>query len=1257
MVPPPPAEVQTAVQVTFPGTNLITGTLRDLRKRFEIDFLIPDSADKNKVVSAIAVVGLLDGTSITNTKALPLKKDGLTSIGTSTSVSSNDQVYEDSNGDSFQDSTHYSVRIKVTVQENGVFTHHNASFTLDGATTQSYVFFYRADGGDTFDNDNGNPNIENADAIENGSDIVINAPMNYVNSNDNRTPTSIVFNFDEVDDYDGTANDTNDSEELAPYSSIQVYRSDGRYTLENNELANDSTYLVTVTAIYSDGYITSTTIPDLNVIASPVIASVTAYGLGVNKDGAGDSTIESVMNVYLDELSNPVRMVPTSGNITFNLSQDGTVFYSANLPVSTDQQSDNTFLYTVLKSDLVKEWTTTAPVQNSNLSYTYDITAVIEYSTSAGPVTRTSNVVTKDFNDDINQLASVELVNAWVAACNVMGEGDRTVDYNNTTTAQGYDVAPGFGILVNFTKTDYFGSPITEGFFKNLDTSDTKFEIKISVNGGAYQAVQNLYMIQGDASKTRQQNVIDLLSLTSGSKQTNVNGVFPNIPGAAGVSGSAQPDMYVWIDEDELITRLDVAQGNGIKISVAIQPPTGQTTRPDATESNQVALLHKVNRYSMTLETDSEPTFTGSGSDGILSIPINNPTIPEGDLYFIKSIVTIKSYTPTEDNVQDVIDDGIYNHLIENPPNRGTSDVFKYELAFRISDPNGDGTITGPMSNEYQIYLKDEPTAANFTISNYEYKVFNDESVSSFTFDAQFQDVGNTSIDGLMGYFQYGEEEEVLVTKVERSDGNSQSNLTVTLTADSSSSSDGIYVKDIDGNAVSYLWPNFKDANILFKPYYTPKVHSSDDEPVVIDDPVTEPILNIPVIDLPADVSLTGGVLESYTGTVMAWTNDLDKYDGAGSITASFHLEKNNEDVTLSISNNDSFVIDLGNTPSTYTMDLSVKLASTVDDREFYSKSVVVVFDSVSVDMSGMTITTRRGSADINLKAEYVDYTTDPASAPNLNVTAVQLIDNPNGNVDPEDAGIRVLNCTSTEDAVQPPAPEINTYSIANDYILADEILARMRMEAGVDFTLQYGDDAASNEESTPLYLTLNGPVTSYIVGKRPEATVDGSSYVVPSSETYADQTAIPMKLDAKGLKKEGLLSVVVGLVKEHDHTDNNDTDDGAEIVLAFESSNGRLRSYTTQLDADTTTGSLDNLGANETHVLSVNDVDGFSESSSSGDFTLVTGSLDENDESVLYLPEDSEFVSAVLNCVVFITTRLGTDVTYAQVTPNPNPS
>jgi hypothetical protein len=1249
MTPP----IQTSVAISFANTSIIEGSLYDHKDHMDIKLRIPNSADGSKVILATAVIGRLVGTSVQYTTNITLKKDGIVSIGTPTSVSSNEKIYQDASGNSFENGIEYSVRIMVTIQDNNhINSYHHSIFTLNSNTSKTYKYLHRDDGGDTFNTNN--LSILNPNEIENGSDIVLHLPMNYEIDGDDK-PTHILVNFDETDNYVSSINDTDNSEEVASYSSLQVYDdSNGNvYTLPTNTLDNDKTYVVTVTAFYAAGYSTTETIPQpLHVIAAPVINSITAYGLGTNKDGAGDPTISSVMNVYVNPSTDPVRILPVSNDVTFNLSQQDAsgnpvIFYSATLPLSSDQQSDNTFLYTILKDNLTKVWTTTPPVEDSNGSYTYDVTMVIDYDVSHvtpnGVITKTSIYKPATFTSDINQITSVNIVNAWVAATNVVGTGDRVVDYSNATTAQGYDAAPEFGIVGYFNKHDFFGSEIVEGFFKDLDSTDTKFQFKLSVDDGDFQAVQTLFMMQDDAAKTDQENTIDLFS---NSTLTNLNGVYDNIPGIAGTPGSSQPTLRFCIPASEL-TRLGAVQGNSIKVSVALQPLAGQTTLPDATESGEVALLHKVKRYSMAFASDSEPKFDGSGDSAYLTVSIDNEKVVANDLYFSQALLyygsNYSSYYSNNAN-----ENGIFDFLIENPNVRGTTTTFDYKVAYKVDDPNG-GTIIGPPSIPYFIYLKDEPTAANFTVSNYEYTVFNDDSESSFQFDIQFQDVGNTSIDGVMVYFN-----ETSVYKVERSAGDIQT-ITVTLTttaASTSSVSHGIYISDINGNVSTSMWSNFDAATINFKPYYTPKVDSTNDEPVVIEDTVFYPILNIPVIDMPANVSLTGGVIESYNATNMSWDNDLAaKYDERSWIGASFYLKENNTDQTGGIDESNSyFEIGLGNTPSTYTMDLSVKIASTVDSRVFYSKSVVLAFDSVSVDMSVMTVTTKRGSADVNLKAEYVDYTTNPPNASNLNATVVQLIDNPNGNANPYDNDIHVLDCTSTEDAVQPDAT-INTYSIANDYDLADKINQEIRMEAGIDYTLKYGDATASNENSTPLYLTLNGPNTPYIVAKKPEITITGSCSVV-SSGTYVGQTAVPMVINANGLKKEGLLSVVVVLVKENDYTNENDAADGAEIVLAFESSNGRLRSYNKQLDADTTTGSIDNLGPNEIHVLTVDDVEGFSETSSSNDFTLVCGTLDGSDESVLYLPSDCEFANSSFNVVAIVSTRVGTDFHINAVVP-----
>jgi hypothetical protein len=1240
-------EIQTSVGINFENTDIIKGYLYDYRNHMDIELSIPNSADRKRVIYARAVIGYKTETNAIITKTIKIKKNNTTSIGTSTSVSANGEVY------SFQHLTAYSIKLVIGIQEEGGHvTAFFGTFNVAGnESLSSYEYLHREDGGDKFDPTE--LEITNANSIESGSDIQIKCPIHFATDDDDREPTNVMFHFEEFDNYVGEANDTDNMEPIASYSSIQPYNhEEGTYTLQDNGLVNDTSYLVIVTAIYADGHTTSETIPNLNVIPAPAISSILTYGLGEDKSNSGDPTISSVMNVYINPLTNPVKIRPASGSVTFNLSQNGTNFYSATVPVSDNKQHDGTYLYTILTSHLEQLWTTTPPFQEEDNTYNYDVTMVIEYTTSSGTFERTSEIVSKNFNTDINQINSVFILNAWVAATGVQGEGHRVVDYSNATTAQGYDVAQDIGIVGSFSKHDSFGSRgISDGFLKDLDSTETKFEIMLKVNDGPYQLVKKLYMIQADdETSDQQQNYIDLLSLSPSAVLSSDYGVYDNIPGEPGVPGSEQPPLLFWIPDDEL-TRLNATQSDGITVLVALQPPVGETTRPDATVSNEVALLSKVNRYDRNhpeYGSELEPRF----SNGILSIPIINEKNSTGDLYFESSEVTINSYTLLTTVSQDADEDGIYDHTIDDPGNRGNQ-AFRYQVAYKISDPNG-GTITGPKSEEYVIYLKDKPTKDNFTVSNYDYNVFNNHGESSFKFDIEFSDGDTTGIDGVLVYFQRnGDSNETIVKvkKVERSDGESQS-ITVTLattSAGSSSGSDGIYIADIDGNLSNSMWGNFDSGNVIFKPYYTPKVESSHDTPVVIDDEQEQEIyiiMNIPVIDMPTNVSLTGGVIESYYDTYISWDNDLEKYDGEPSIEASFYLEYNSQDVTERIVSLDDspsssyFDIDLGNAPSTYTMNLSTKVVA--DGKEFYSKSVVLEFDSVSVDQSGMTVTVRRGSNDVFLKAEYVDYTSNPENASFLNVTAVQLIDNPNEDENPYNEDINVLEYSDNE--VQPP-DTINKNSIPTGKYLGDELLLTMRIKAGVDYSLTYGDAAASHEESTPQFLTLNGPYKSYIVARKPTITIGGSSSVV-SSGPYNGQTKIPVTLNANGLNVEGLLSVVFVLVKENDYTDQNDAADGSEIVLAFESTNERLRSYDKQPAADITTGSIDNLGATETHVLQVDHVDGFSGTASSNHFTLVCGTLDGNDESVLYLPSECEFAGDVtLNVVAFMSTRLGTDI------------
>lgn len=1243
-------------------SSALTGTLIDNRNYLTLNLSYTDSVAK--FVNAQVLIDSIDATSPATLKSYNLKL-GQNFIGTSSSVSANDIRH------SFTDLSRYSIKIKAVTNDGSVTTLYS-QYANDESPSSSYNFLFRSDGGDVFDVD-ANCNVINSNDIEGAADnvIVIVCPLIAEPAADSRVPSKVLFTFDESDDYVGTANDTDNSEKPSGCSFLVNYEEFGSYNLtqtSDNHLTNDFSYAVSVTAIYDSangGHTVSKTLDDLvHAIASPVINQVVAYGLGEDQTDADDATISSFMNVYLTPESSPVNILPASGKVTFNLSQDGAVFYSAKMDVSSTTDSDGNYVYTILKSDLTKIWTTTPPVQNANKSYTFDVTAEVVYTILDGSVVKTSNIVPAQFTSDINQLSSVNLVNAWMAATNVAGSGNRTVNISNATTASGYSVAPELGLIVNIPKNDFYGSAITAGMYADLDAVDgdgnptTHHKFMMSTDGGVtYEPVKKLYQLQGDYTKTIQENCIVLLSLTAGDAIQNDDGLYPNIPGTPSVLGSAQPSIYAWIPNDVN----GFSQQDSVKISVAIVPPSGLTTLPAPTESDEVVAVNKINRYEMTVDSVSEPRFTGTGAYSELVVPINNPTTDE--FYFSSAIFSSTLSSPNDSVTQAVSNDGVFDITIENPSIRGTTTTCDYTVAYKIDDPNG-GTITGPDSILYSIHLKDEPTKDNFTVSNFSYNTFNDDDESSFKFDIVFNNVGNTSIDGVNVYFSSNNDDannsndipETLVLTVERLDGDSQSNLTVTLQSaapTTSALSDGVKIVDSDGVLSSNTWKNFRSGIIIFKPYYTARVTSSNDAQTEIDDEKTENIMNVPVIDLPANVSLTGGVIDSYDDTKLEWDNDLVVvYYGLSSITASYDLALNGVDQTNNITANDSYIVDLGSTPSSYTLELRTKVSSNVDANVYYSKKVVVEFDSVSVYESGMNVTVTRGSNDVNLNAQFAAYTTLPNPASNLNVTEVKLVDNStsDANTNPDDAGVKVLTCSNNTTSVQVDAT-VNSYDLTAVYAYEQAELMNLtvRMEAGIDYTLKYGDSSASNEESTPIYLTLNGPSKPYVVATKPSVEIL-TRYDVTSG-TYTGQTALSMIIDGNGAKNEGVQSVMIILATEGDYTDaNNGSGSGAEIILAFESSNARLRSYTVGSNADVTLNSTDNLAASEVHILTTDDTEGFSESTSSGVFTLVMGTLDNSDASTLYMPADCEFTTSPISVVVVVSTRLGTDVDMTQL-------
>lgn len=1262
---PPPADTTTSVAVTFvnpnngnSSTSNLTATIVDNRKNMCVHL---SAQDPSKYVKAVLCIDLSNDSDPTTLASHSLKI-GPNYIGTVSSVGPSDIHYP------FADGVEYSIKIKALLREGSS----NSVLSFDGRFTwgsqsnaESYQHIHMDNGGTTFVQSD--CYVQNPNEIENGSTIELNVPLDTSNDH-GLVPLSMVFVFDEADNY--PANATDNSESLSSYCVEQAYESSGQYILENNELTDDRIYYCNVTAIYDDGHTISVTLPDaIHVIGKPEIDSITAYGLGVGQTDADVQGIPQVAEVYMSESGSPVNIPTANGNIRFELRQGDDAYYSATLPISTEV-TDGTIKYTINKDDLTKEWTTTAPAQNEDGEYTYNVFAIVEYSSSGGGanIVKTSDAVEKTFTSDIIPLPSVEIYNAWVLASVTTIAGQDQVDMTDADSAAGYAAAPETGILVRFKKHDYYGISETDGFYQDLDAIDgdgnavTNHKFMIKVNDGEFQPVERLHQILGNASKNDRQNATDLFSAIM---LENEDGIYPNIPGTPGVVGSSQEYIYALICGPSG-TYQPYTQGDSVVVSVQILGPAGEVTIPDATESNEHVVVNKINEYEMTVCTDSEPTFTNN----TIRIPINNPNTQENELYFASVNVTSNLASPNDDVTVDISNDGVFDVELSNPNIRGAGSAndITYQVRHVIYDPNNEGnTIMGPVSAEYTIHAKDEPTSSNFSVSNYSYDTFNVESQCGFTFNIDFFDVGTTSTSGVHVYFESNNDDanasndipKTLVYDVKRSDGDSQANITVILQTtgpETSAVTDGVKIQDINGNDSENLWLNFSSGTLSFVPYYTAQTECTDvpiDEHIEVEDAKhEEDIYNVPVIDVVTGINLIGGALESHTGTQVEWNNELGQYNARPSVTASHDLTVNSQDQSGSVVDNvdtSSYDLNLGNAVSSYNIVFRVKVV-TADNEEYLSQGVTLTFDSVSFDQSVMTVTCERGSNDTNLRVHYDNYTAEPSTAASLNVEEVKLVHNPNGSNDPQDADVVVLNCTTTSNDIQPDSTSLN-YNIS-DYEQGNELKLQMRVKAGCDYTVTYSGGIPENKDSVATYLSLDAPITEYTVATKLQVTIE-STYQVVSGGTHDGKIALSLKINTNGLHSEGLESFVCILAQEGDFTNENDSDgQGKQVVVSFSSTADVPPTYDQQADAIATPGSGENIAANETVNLTTEATNGIDEPN--GIFTLVTGDLTSSDESTLYIPIEAAFDNTkAITVVCIVANRLGIAVDNATVVPS----
>lgn len=1017
-LPPPIVKVQFVDLETqnnvYPG---LTATLKDMRNKMMIALIYPQvNAD---VDSAIVTIARKDGSEKGKQYDLNLGQNVIGHLSDDTAHIK----YP------FEVNVSYTVKIGVDLYNGDKYV---SEFTHGAKSNEpSYSeFIYRdPENLDNFSDDPTEFTLVDHGYFEEDGTIKISCPIDFKESLvDTRKPISVGFTFDEVDNYPGTANDSDNTEQTAAYINVP-YEDDGPYEFLvadlRGSLKNDSVYNVLVTAKYADGYQIQQTLDDnAHLIKNPVI-KVESYGLGLDGTGAGDvnTSTAAILYVQKDTIGVSASKIPAQDSFTLKFSQNGEDKYTAQLNVSEgilttrnfDGGNKDYWLYSVLNSGLTEVGTAVAEDDGTHI---FDAQIFASYNTLPGTRTaileKPSNKVTGTYVNDYTPLEQVDLFNAWMAATNVVssGSGDREINMTDATTINGYAVAPDIGIVGSFYKTVHFG--VNQGLLKDLDVTATMFKYEICVTNGDegevenWQPVKKIQQIQGVVGNTPQENYIEVINAP---EQAKNNGEYANIPynGTAGTSGPVQPAVYFRIRmmADDLM----LSEDQIVKVRVTIVPE-GKTTDVGSKESAMCVVVKKMKRYIMTPNTLYEPIFTGSGAEGVLQIPINaeedadlnfhsarfqsNLAYPNADMPFKTDA---EDADEAEGNDEDD-NDHKFNLVVNNPNKRGSGpdNAIYYTVTYKIHDPNNGGTVS-IKSESYEINVTDEHTTGNFTVTNYDYKTFHNDSESSFTFDVSFTDGATTGIDGIDVYFHSTNDDNnalndiapMLVLNVPRANGDSQSNMSVMLQdtpASNSDASSSIKVNDIDGND-SAPWLNYRSGTISFVPYKSPRVFGSiidgdvlikSNDPEVVD---TKPILNIPVIDMPENVLLVGGVVESHTGTRLEWLDNSLEYSNT-SVTPSYELVDNDVVVPQQMLSADSsklsYHVNAAPALSSLKFEIRTKLVSDVDPTTYYSRPVTVEFTSASVDMSGATAVVRRGSNVTTLKAMLNAYAATDAS-------------------------------------------------------------------------------------------------------------------------------------------------------------------------------------------------------------------------------------------------------------------------------------
>ena len=607
--------------------------------------------------------------------------------------------------------------------------------------------------------------------------------------------------------------------------------------------------------------------------------------------------------------------------------------------------------------------------------------------------------------------------------------------------------------------------------------------------------------------------------------------------------------------------------------------------------------------YTTTLFTD--PLLN-------VNIPIDTNFSSYSSNTFVRNVDTPSGgfvITETDDSVSDFILPAL---------ERST-----YNVQYSIQDPNkANAVVKGLISTNTTIDTLNTPQLNDFTVSNFDYTTMNDNDTTSILFDLSFNPYVLDRIDGVNVYFN----RNGLSTKVGTFETN-QTNYTIDLS--------------------SYSWTIQTSATITFVPFRDNRVESELVKTENISSTFTSRLIyNVPKLSAPANITLTGGVINSSSNTVINWNNE-NEFNYELKITKNTDASQTITNINRNGTTASAILpIDTNNIAS-YTVTLK-KLF-----EEDSSPTVTITFNTINVNTSNMNVVVSNPSNLTSVTASWGAPTFSGPAGTSIsnNISTIYLTDNGNR-----------INTSVT-------APSIETsgtnYSVS--YPMGTTLQLRMNVTAYIQYTITYspvnGSPVnSSTVNSSPVAVPV-GSSTTYTISTVPSVSLSSTTSPVTTVLVQADPSTPSLLLDlnAKGLEAEGFISVV--LVITQDGTDVKPA--GCEVLLQFPPApNSQYHSNNSSLGTNSflfpnvvggnggTSGNA-NLASDEFSTALPLNVSPTGLSNNTGSYKLTIGHADISGNSVgryglstLKFPDDSGFESGQeANIMAILTTRRGTDV------------